>query len=224
MIDKAFHSRTNGWIGFAVLIAMVFLAVASFAPHDSVEFFASAFADGLESGEVGLQANSVSEAYDALTSGAERVALVLLVVLVVGVVVLGLWSSATRRGSGSLMKLAAGPSADNLFLGVKFHLGNKETEDHLGYIRALRLRSAALVSPINLRRGDAVKLVMSSLPGFPASELVIPCTVTGVVSMGGEPESFLVQVRFSQLGEKDRLPISAYIMELSKRRGALSHS
>ncbi len=188
-------------------------------------------ADGLESGEVGLHANTVSEAYDALTAGAEQVALVLLMVLVVGVVVLGVWSSATQKNDGGgLIKLAAGPSADNLFLAATFHVGKQTAseksaaKEHLGYVRALRLRNASLVSPVAVRRGDSINLSMSSLPGFPAANLNVEGVVTSVVSMGGEPESFLVQLRFLPLAETERWSIGTYIRELSKRRGALSQA
>lgn len=225
MTDKSFHSSTSAWIGLIALLGLVFLASSPELIFNQNNFFTigSALGDGLESGEVGLHANSVSEAYDALTAGAEQVALVLLMVLVIGVVVLGVWSSATQRSGGGLVKLAAGPSADNLFLAANFRVGTG-ADEHLGYVRALRLRNASLVSPVRVRRGDVVHLSMSSMPGFPAANLLVEGIVTNVSSMGGDPESYFVQLRFKPMGETERWPINNYIRELSKRRGALSQA
>ncbi len=210
MTVKTFQTRLLGYLIAAVLA----WSTGGFS-----------LADSLETGEVGLHANTVSEAYDALTVGAEQVALALLMILIVGVVVLGIWSSATQRGSGGgLVKLAAGPSADNLFLAAKFSVPGGDRQEHVGYLRSLRLRSASLVSPVRAQKGDVIKLSMSSLPGFPARDLAVEGIVTAITSMGDDPENFLLHLRFKHLADSERWPISSYIIELSKPRGAFSQA
>jgi hypothetical protein len=229
MTDKKFQSGIGAWFGIAGLALLVGLAFVGLDLRPTYAFQyepGRAFADGLESGEVGLHANSVSEAYDALTTGAERVALALLVVLLIGVVVLGVWSSATHRsetGTG-LLRLAAGPSADNLFLAARFsRLGDGQPELS-GYLRSLRLRGAVLVSPKIVSKGEAMQLQLSSLPDFPSRDVSVSGTVTRVTSMGGEPENYLVELRFDTLPEAARWSMGAYIGDLSKRRGAFSQA
>lgn len=103
----------------------------------------------------------------------------------------------------------------HLFLKIKIEFKNNiET----GFIRALDVDRALLVTSFHPLKNDSVNLDLSSLPEFPASEAsVVQARVKRVKAIGGQPKNFLVEVRFARSHSRPHTtPLTLYLRQLHK--------
>ncbi len=116
-----------------------------------------------------------------------------------------------------------GPSARNLFLGVKLKVSEGKPEQS-AWVRALDTHSALLVSPKFLAKGDRVRVNLASLPDYPGEgETWVEAEVRRVRSLGGDPATFEVRLRFPRMTQKFREFLNQYVRRLAAR-GGLQHA
>jgi len=183
---------------------------------------------GVGQPDLELQANLPRpEPQDPLTAS-ETIGLGLLLILAVGVFIASLWSSFRERESSSLLHLAHGPTATNLFLGMRFRpIGPdapEQGEDLVGHLRVLELSEAVFISPVGLSKGANVRLYLESLPGFPATDLPVDAHVVRCKLIDAEPACFVIVVRFQNLGAEASLPLGQYLNTLNRRSNVLTHA
>ena len=141
------------------------------------------------------------------------------VVCLLGLLGLALVVSGTRLQTWSLFSLSA---ARNLFLSMRFsEMGEKsilEGRDRvkIGHLRDLSPKSASFVSPSYYPRGSRLLLSLDSLPDFPKNGSVATAEVVASRALGGDPASFLVRVRFVDLGPEERYPLMDYVRSLGQ--------
>ncbi len=135
--------------------------------------------------------------------------------LAVVLIVLGLWAAISR------MRQTAGGfglAARNLFLGVKVVAPSQATIPDAaitGHVLHLTPREATLVSPQYVRRGDSLELDLGSLPDGP--QVGLRGSVAQVRTLPGEPQTFLVTVRFAKLPEAAQRPFVQYVRRLAEQ-------
>lgn len=139
------------------------------------------------------------------------------VVCLLGLLVGVLMVSGTRLQTRSLFSLG---SARNLFLSMRFSEISEKSliegrERHkIGHLRDLSLRSASFVSPSFYGRGSRLLLSLDSLPNFPKNGSIAVVEVLRSRSLGGDPASFLVRVRFVDLAPEERYSLVDYVRSL----------
>lgn len=103
----------------------------------------------------------------------------------------------------------------HLFLKIKIEFKNKS---ETGFIRALDVDSALLVTSFHPQKSEAVTLDLSSLPEYPESETpFIQASVRRVKAIGGQPKNFLVEVRFARSRNRPHAtPLTHYLRQLHK--------
>lgn len=104
----------------------------------------------------------------------------------------------------------------HLFLKIKIDLGSK-TET--GFIRALDVNRALLVTSFQPTKHAALALDLSSLPDFPHSEGMhkVAAIVKRVKAIGGQPKNFLVEVRFAPVSDRSySAPLTLYLRQLHR--------
>ena len=151
-----------------------------------------------------------------------------LVIVVIFLIILGSWRPRSGYNDTKLRTLADGPSAHNLFLGMKFRSllaqdASQPVTSEVGYLRSLGVTSASFVAPKPIDKSSRVRLFLGSLPGFPTENLTVDGSVYRCRPLGGEPASFMVYVRFGHLTDATREPLSTYLASLAHRSSALSH-
>ena len=103
----------------------------------------------------------------------------------------------------------------HLFLKIKIEFKNcAET----GFIRALDVNRALLVTSFHPLKNDSLILDLSSLPEFPSSEAaMVHASVRRVKAIGGQPKNFLVEVRFGRAQTNPHAtPLTHYLRQLHK--------
>jgi hypothetical protein len=147
------------------------------------------------------------------SSEAAVLAVVLLVLLIMFLIAL----SATSPKKGEMLQrsvpLFSKPKAHNLFLKVGLSLDNGENLS--AYLRALALKEASFVVAHSFTKGQSVKVNLDSLPGFPLDNSFAQGHVTSCRSLGGNPEKYLLRLRFKPLSEDTRRPLLDYLVRLS---------
>jgi hypothetical protein len=172
-----------------------------------------------------LELNAASDFEDFL--GISNISTLMQMALLGAFILLGLWTTLSRAGIGQLVR-PGGPRLRDLFLAVRFRSGKTNGDagtEQTGYIRALDLHSALLVSSRPLRRGANVTLSLGSLPGFPQDSTDIPGHVLSSRAVGGEPETHLVKVAFDHVDRRSREPLLHYLQSMARANaGTLSHA
>ncbi len=171
--------------------------------------------------ELRLQAGSQADP-DFFSTDAQRITFVVLGVLVVSIIGIGVWSSTDSRRAAGLIGLSTGPSAKNLFLGVKYN--DDDSREAMGYFRSLDLREASFVSNRYYTRGQSLDFNLRSLPGFEGAASRVGGLVTSCRSIGGSPESYLVHVRFEALSDLTKTSLTEYLSSLTRRSTAYSRA
>jgi hypothetical protein len=150
--------------------------------------------------------------------------------IVLLLVILGSLSSSSSTSKKALQALASGPSAQNLFLGIKYQSlaknaqAQENSEGDIAYLRSLGVTSASFVCSEHLTKDSKVSLALGSLPGFPDTSLTVEGHVIRCKSLGGVPESFMVQIRFGHVTDKTRLPLLNYLSMLTHKPTAFSQA
>lgn len=168
------------------------------------------------------------EHVDALTSyaGSEWLPL-LLIVLASSIALIGLWSAIGNLRRERLIVL---PKAKNLFLSVPMSLAPSasakggatplidapQSVDFVGHVLALDPRTAVVISPRFLAKGENLTLDLTRLPGFPTGEGgPVRAVVTSNRVMSGQPPTYLVTLRLESLTNQAKLPLIRYIQQLA---------
>ena len=148
-------------------------------------------------------------------------------------VILGAISGSSSNKRSALHALANGPSAQNLFLGIKYaalpKVATTEQADaapmlEVGYLRSLGVSSASFVSSEAIQRDGRVRLYLGTLPGFPNSNIAVEGNVIRCKYLGGSPESFLIQIRFNHMNDQSREPLISYLATLTSKPRALTQA
>lgn len=164
-----------------------------------------------------------------------------LILAMIGLVFISTWNFGPFSGRSFGQDLAA----SNLFLGVYFEqiapkgrtpggqeLGavaaraNQSAQDGvtgLAYLRELGLKEALLVAPTRLVKNDEVLLHLDSLPNFPQQASEITGVVKESKSIGGDPENFLVRVRFHDAAPAASYGLINYLKLLSSSGRSHAH-
>jgi len=153
----------------------------------------------------------------SFSSQVEWVTFVLLIALIISTVGLAIWSFAAQRPTRELLKLGLDASVRNLFLPIHVH-EQENSQELSGFLRSIGLRYASLVITKKYVKGDILVFDLSSLPDFNEEDVHLNATVLRCVSLGGDPASFLLEVRFYAMPDKVRTKLASYIYELTKRR------
>jgi hypothetical protein len=135
--------------------------------------------------------------------------------LAVVFIALGLWAaiSRIRQTAGGF-----GLAAKNLFLGIRVtapSMPGSPDAAVTGHVLHLTPREATLVSPQYVRRGDAIELDLGSLPDGP--QVGLAASVAQVRTLPGEPQTFLLTVRFAKLPEAAQRPLVQYVRRLAEQ-------
>lgn len=104
----------------------------------------------------------------------------------------------------------------HLFLKIKIEFKNNS---QTGFIRALDVDRALIVTPFHPEKSDFLTLDLSSLPEFPPSDVSrVQATVRRVRPFGGQPRNFLVEVRFGDTSSSQSYltPLMSYLRQLHK--------
>lgn len=148
--------------------------------------------------------------------------------LLILLVLLALWSSATRLRPDEVLPHWTGRGVKNLFLSFRLHLPGGDARGDSAHLMALTLNSAVFVSSRRLARGERVQLDAGSLPGFPESSpnAMMEADVRSCRSLGGDPATYLVSVRFLPHQAEVRDLLGTYIRQLSgtASEGRFSHA
>lgn len=84
-----------------------------------------------------------------------------------------------------------------------------------GYIRALDLASALVVTSFSPGKNEVVEVDLSSLPNFPASSTKILARVRHVKRLGGQPSNYLVYLKFDKVSASQvQEPLGSYLKQL----------
>jgi hypothetical protein len=129
-------------------------------------------------------------------------------------VALGLWSALSRARSSVA---AFGPSARNLFLGVRVtatHTPSGSFSGVTAHVLRLTPREATLVSPRYVGRGETLQIDLGGLPDGPTGDL--PAQVLQVWALPGEPMTYLLTVRFGKLPAEARQPFVQFVQRLAE--------
>jgi len=148
-----------------------------------------------------------------------------IVVIVILLVCLALWSMLSQAFGG---QSAISPRARNLFLGVRVTpigsaFAKASAGDFVAHVLSLDLRTATIVSPKFFAKGDRVRLDLGAHPDYPDNPLTLEANVVSYRMMGGDPESFLVKVRFLPTAAAPRRELARYVESLGHHTG-LSHA
>jgi hypothetical protein len=127
-------------------------------------------------------------------------------------IAIGIWSA---WGASPLREVTrpGGPRARELFLPIKFNQAADVPQ--LGFLRALDLHSATVVSPVFLQRGETIILQMNSLPGYPHEGAIVRGRVIGSRSVGDDPPSFIVKIRFETATTSEQTHLWHYLRGLT---------
>lgn len=102
----------------------------------------------------------------------------------------------------------------NLFLKVGY-VPEAMQETRHGYLRSLTLERASIVAPDkNLERGAAINLVLGSEKGTPS----LSAKIIRRKSLGGSPENWLYDVRFTDKSAPTSLVIKQYLQKALHRQ------
>jgi len=169
---------------------------------------------------------------------------VILAIVLAAVIMVGIWSSGSSRG-GVLAKLALGPSAQNLFLGLRLAVGPvptkpgatppadpQKTTDHNAFLRSISLKGAQIVIQCKVIKGQRICLHLDSLPGFPGSgesqlshdHVALEGSVRAAKSLGGNPESLLADIMFGEVAGDTRQRLLNWLGDLNTSRRVLNQA
>lgn len=133
-----------------------------------------------------------------------------------GILLIGLTQILSGRSLG-------GPSARNLFLGVRLQLPENGQEQS-AWVRALDSHSALVVSAKLLSKGDRVRVNLASLPGYPENgSNWVDAEVKRVRSLGGNPVTYEARLRFPRMTRGLHELLTQYVRRLGEH-GALQHA
>ncbi|MEN9836180.1 MAG: hypothetical protein RL011_2373 [Pseudomonadota bacterium] len=134
-------------------------------------------------------------------------------------VFLGLWSALT---GSRLSYIIRGPAATKLFLGVQLQRAAKpEMSGGLPEISAhvvdIDLAHVMFISHSSFSRGEKLTMSFAKVPDFESVTEPYQVTVASCRSLKGTPGSFLVKAHFTRMAPTMRLPLRAFIGQLSRR-------
>ena len=141
------------------------------------------------------------------------------VVWLLALLCLALFVNGTRQRTWGRLSRS---SAENLFLNMRFSELDAASPCadraavRMGHLLDISLKDATFVSPVPCSKGARLQLSLDSLPDFPTSGSVAPAEVTGCQSLGGDPTTFLVSVRFVDLSPNERYPLMRYLKYLTQ--------
>lgn len=187
----------------------------------AVSFIAKASLVYAEASELPIEAaTSTNPASDLLPT---------VVVILLGLIGLALVISGTRHPRWSRVPLH---NIGSLFLSMRFSVSHGASQGGgvdstpgafqppaplcVGHLRDLSLTSASFVSPIYCGRGDRLQILLDSLPDFPVGRSSASAEVTACRSLGGDPTTFLVRVRFTEMTPAERYPLTRYLTQLAR--------
>lgn len=198
---------------------------------------ASALANDFESGGVGLDAAvRFKDSVRIVPFLGDDWALPVIITFVLLILAIGILSHLKGSEGSGLVALSRGPASGNLFLGMRYRPlpsqndkgtspnDEKIPQDDLGYLRALALKEASFVAGHAFKKGASVRLFLGSLPNFPDRGLAVDAVVSHAKPLGGEPCSYLVDVRFYELPDHVKSSLASYLHSLRHHSSALSHA
>jgi hypothetical protein len=118
-------------------------------------------------------------------------------------IVLMLWNIFSRAATG------IGARVSNLFLKVRVAPAG---DSHL---RSLDMRTATIYTSQRLLKGQSVEFDVSSLPNFPAKDVVLPAKVAAVSQVPGS-DAFIAKIEFSDPQHAVVKSLRGYISQLAK--------
>ena len=140
------------------------------------------------------------------------------IVILCFLIILSLWLSPVRLIAwsrlslgGRLKALQPGPSASNLFLPMHFSVGDESGD---GWLRAISLRGATMLVGKPMPKGANITLKTGALPDFPEEHPNLSAHVTTSRGLGGEPESWLIEIEWQQVGDQTLDPMRRYVESL----------
>ena len=174
--------------------------------------FAESVSDSGETG-VSLGGQDIDNFNMSLPGG-----LATFVVILCSLIILSLWLSPVRLIAWSRLSVGdglkafrQGPSASNLFLPMSFSVDNSPSD---GWLRAISLRGATLLVGKKLLKGASVTLQTGALPDFPDEHPNLSAHVTASRDLGGEPESWLIEIEWQQVEDQARGRLRNYVESL----------
>lgn len=109
----------------------------------------------------------------------------------------GLWMSWAWAQSFLLRNYFA-MRAQNLYLASQFYIANNMPDAKMTgcYVRELRMSSATFITPLALRRSDAIALALRILPDFP-EPIRLEGRIASCRPLPQSPGSFIATLRFN---------------------------
>ena len=204
--------------------AMKFLSMFFCVSLVGVFGFHELRADDLQSGETGLMTPSNSESLMNWTADSIVLGFLLLVVGMIAWSIFSNWSTNSKLSSVGFSRLVKGPTAQNLFLGMRFRIAGQPSMELVGYVRSIDTHWVSLVVDGHFRKGQSLDLILSSLPDFPLEKAIARARIVSISRMQGDLSSFLLKLKFeSEDPDMVRKLVAEYIYQLSKPRTVLQH-
>jgi hypothetical protein len=194
----------------------VSLVLAAFEFSDGISHLAIA-----ESGADDIAIQSFNSTGDQILSiKTQRLTLLVLWVLVVGIIAVGLLSPSSHLSIDRLIRLGKGPDASNLFLGVQYSDSTRSGVANIGYMRSLGMNNASFVADHRIERSETVRFDFASLPGFSGTDNLVQAQVVRCRPIEGDSKNFLIEVRFSSVSDSVRSALAEYLVQLTSPRSA----
>ncbi len=188
---------------------------------------AAEFSDGIshlaiaESGADDIAIQSFNSTGDQILNvKTQRLTLLVLWVLVVGIIAVGLLSSSSHSSLERLIRLGRGPDASNLFLGVQYSDSTRSGVANIGYMRSLGMNYASFVADHRIDRSETVRFDFASLPGFAGTDNLVQAQVIRCRPIEGDTKNFLIDVRFASISDSVRNALAEYLVQLTSPRNA----
>lgn len=109
-------------------------------------------------------------------------------------------------------------SAHDLFLKVDYSIGEPTHDMRRGYLRSLTLDRASIVSSDrSLDKGSQLSLIFDSANEPVVGTALVPGKIIRKKSLGGSPESWLFDVRFTDSQEPSRSIVRQYLQRALER-------
>lgn len=149
-----------------------------------------------------------------------------ILILFAVLVVLGLWSALT---SSRLSYIISGPAATKLFLGVQLRMANKHGSPHAkpeisAHVVDIDLGHVMFIASSSFTKGDRLMMSFAKVPDFEAVREPYQISVASCRPLGKASGSYLVRANFSHMAPSLRLPLRAFIDQLSRRhKWTLAH-
>lgn len=142
--------------------------------------------------------------------------------LVIVFVLLGLWSTLSRRSGGNPFSL----KAKNLFLTVRLwpqgEPSDRQQVDQ-AHLTALSPRSLTFVSSRYFDRGSKLQLGVETLPGFPEGGSPLEVEVTKADVMRGEKDTFVIHAKVLAESPAEASEWKRFLEQLG-RSGRMQHA